>query len=166
MVIRDLPGMSAWFHFENLRQCGQHVLAIPSAKYACSGSLLMFSNRSTAIDGLSGVAKAGWSQQEALSTLAARRPAFISPRAHRLKAISTSSPNLALSIVSEIQTPADSAIPSCPNVNAVAEHVVFVEYDVSEGPLVHLSRCEVRDHVNHQKSDRWRSYRSTEPCNN
>jgi hypothetical protein len=27
------------------------------------------------------------------------------------------------------------------------------------GPLVRLSRCEVRDHINCRKNDRWRSYR-------
>jgi hypothetical protein len=27
------------------------------------------------------------------------------------------------------------------------------------GPLVRLSRCEVRDHINYRKNDRWPSYR-------
>jgi len=27
------------------------------------------------------------------------------------------------------------------------------------GPLVRLSRCEVRDHINYRKNDRWRSHR-------
>src|ERR1700682_4641562 len=27
------------------------------------------------------------------------------------------------------------------------------------GPLVRLSRCEVRDHMNYRKNDRWASYR-------
>ena len=27
-----------------------------------------------------------------------------------------------------------------------------------------FSRCDVRDHVNYRKNDRWRSHLSTEPC--
>ena len=37
---------------------------IPSAKYSCSGSPLMFWNGSTAIEGLSGCASAGLSASE------------------------------------------------------------------------------------------------------
>ena len=35
----------------------------------------------------------------------------------------------------------------------------FADNRKFSGPLVRLSRCEVRDHINYRKSDRWPSYR-------
>ena len=44
---------------ETVLECISNILStIPSAKYSCSGSPLMFSNGSTAIDGLSGSGRA------------------------------------------------------------------------------------------------------------
>src|SRR6476659_3968642 len=41
----------------------------------------------------------------------------------------------------------------------VLKKSLFADGRKFSGPLVRLSRCEVRDHINYRKNDRWRSHR-------
>ena len=112
---------------------------MPSAKYSCSGSPLMFSNGRTAIDGWSG--SAGWPGSAAAAPppgiaryTRTGRSIFLSARSPRCSKPHSSLPCTSSWAVPETQMQPGSASSSQPggHVHAVAENTLVLENDVAE----------------------------------